>query len=1289
MVKRALVLAVLILAGCSGTGTPPPRDPDAPRPDATFAKSFGDAHNNSALVALPASEGGYVFVGGWGGWIDPDERDHNSNELWVGKLDANGDSEWQLLLGEGFESDSVGEAAVITSQMHRTPDGGYIAGGSIKTPETGHDFLIRKLNADGSIEWSHSYDSGAWREYTYLEGSSSQFADDFHSIDTAAAQDRIEDLWPATGGGYWAVGRSVANVRTERESFDTGRPDAIDDPYSSAGGNVRFGATSIVVLRFDEDGRLLGQHRYTEDQFDGGAHYPIVRPAADGTALLVRSITSYDTDSVSDDEDLILIDRVGTDGQSLQRLEIPTERRYLGWTRDVVQTDDPDGSAGRDGARDDGFAILWPYALLKVSRDLTVEWGGRFEGARSYHAVEQLCEPGASGPTCLLLVGGHEFRPGGAPAFSRLEVLDDSGHLVNGRTLTTFQSIDALRMRGDRLQILGAEQGHLGSGVSVETDTQLNQIDGTLHVFPRVEPDFVNNFPYSTTIDPDGGFVYSYSGGPHLPYSPGAVIERTLNFTPIFDVEKPAGIAEVEPGSYIAVADVNWDSTATTRLSKPWLVRITRGQIVWQRALTAASGESYSARGVVPSGDGGIVLGLQTISLNPTTPGEEQRSRTYRLVKIDGSGAVVWQTPPLAAHLTSETDRLVAVPGGYVALGAEGVVSRVDSAGNILWENALSETMANDDEPTPFESVSAMDDGLVLLAAGGRDSGSIRVVRTDANGVPVWSRGYSLQQQYFAIDLRQVIRTADGGMLIAGDGILENVVDEQNHVIGATPGQSNLAFIKLNRDGDLVWSRLYGGLMNEFLGALQPTADGGAIVAAHSDSMGDRREAWILRLGPDGLIAPGCNADLGEFTGPQLVVVSVISPTSAVVEALSRPSSALPAFAETRVPLEQPEVVTARQCLGTANSSPSVPSAPPVTLTLNQVGAQQGVVTSEPRGIACGIFGETQFCSATYPAGTRVVLRADIEHFRSWRSGCDEDSGGTSLTCVVTLGTDRTVEVDFGPPPPVPQFSLSFDVEGPGFIHTDVGINCSDDTPVEGCSGRFNRDVMISVTARPDDDWGGSGEDARFLGWAGDCESSGIQPSLTLRLDRDLHCIARFEPPNIELLSIRVFGAGTVRDVPQGTFNCREGMVGGGCDARFFPGSTPVRLQADPDLGQLFAGWGGDCASFGATALIDLVVSHNLSCTARFEQATAPAMLSVEMIDPDGTATVESNPTGINCSTAPGSDCSEAFAPGTSVILRATRTVTWSGCDQVIDVTFCRVDVDTTSRHVRAQFAPR
>src|SRR5688572_19171615 len=108
--RSGLVVSfVFALNGCSGSGTTPPADPSSPRAAATFAKSFGDASNNSAFLAAPTSDGGYVFVGGWGGWVNNHYEDgfrsHHSDELWVSKLDANGDSQWQLLLGEGFEGD--------------------------------------------------------------------------------------------------------------------------------------------------------------------------------------------------------------------------------------------------------------------------------------------------------------------------------------------------------------------------------------------------------------------------------------------------------------------------------------------------------------------------------------------------------------------------------------------------------------------------------------------------------------------------------------------------------------------------------------------------------------------------------------------------------------------------------------------------------------------------------------------------------------------------------------------------------------------------------------------------------------------------------------------------------------------------------------------------------------------------------------------------------------------------------------------------------------------------------
>ena len=59
------------------------------------------------------------------------------------------------------------------------------------------------------------------------------------------------------------------------------------------------------------------------------------------------------------------------------------------------------------------------------------------------------------------------------------------------------------------------------------------------------------------------------------------------------------------------------------------------------------------------------------------------------------------------------------------------------------------------------------------------------------------------------------------------------------------------------------------------------------------------------------------------------------------------------------------------------------------------------------------------------------------------------------------------------------------------------------------------------------------------------------------------------------------------------------------------------------------------------------------------------------------------------CSAAAGSDCSETFAPGTTVLLHATLPGfrSWQGCDLIVDVNYCRLTMDS-SRTVAANFGP-
>lgn len=128
-------------------------------------------------------------------------------------------------------------------------------------------------------------------------------------------------------------------------------------------------------------------------------------------------------------------------------------------------------------------------------------------------------------------------------------------------------------------------------------------------------------------------------------------------------------------------------------------------------------------------------------------------------------------------------------------------------------------------------------------------------------------------------------------------------------------------------------------------------------------------------------------------------------------------------------------------------------------------------------------------------------------------------------------------------------------------------------------------------------------------------------------------------PPSGNTLSVAVSGNGRVVSAPAG-IDC-----GAQCSARFAE-TASVTLTATPAAGQVFSGWGGDCA--GSTATCTVTMSQARTVTAAFN--APPAATFALAVTVTGNGTVRSQPAGIDC----GSTCSATFAANTSVVLSAT-----------------------------------
>jgi YVTN family beta-propeller protein len=207
-----------------------------------------------------------------------------------------------------------------------------------------------------------------------------------------------------------------------------------------------------------------------------------------------------------------------------------------------------------------------------------------------------------------------------------------------------------------------------------------------------------------------------------------------------------------------------------------------------------------------------------------------------------------------------------------------------------------------------------------------------------------------------------------------------------------------------------------------------------------------------------------------------------------------------------------------------------------------------------------------------------------------------------------------------------------------------AGINCSASS--NQCAATFADGAQVTLTAS-------ASAGSTFAGWSGGgCSGTGtclITPTANATVTATF-TVSSFTLSVAEAGS----GSGQVTSSPAG-INCSASS--NQCAALFAVGSQ-VTLTASASAGSTFAGWsGGGCSGTGTC---QVTMSAAQSVTAVFN--VIPSFMLAVAPTGDGTGTVMSNPSGINC----GGTCFASFQSGTLVTLTATAAngstfAGWSG----------------------------
>lgn len=268
-----------------------------------------------------------------------------------------------------------------------------------------------------------------------------------------------------------------------------------------------------------------------------------------------------------------------------------------------------------------------------------------------------------------------------------------------------------------------------------------------------------------------------------------------------------------------------------------------QGDTLWTHTYGGSSDDfAYSIQQTM--GGGYIVAGY-------TWRGDESLWDFY-VVKIDCEGIELWtrtyggSSEDFALSIQQTADSGYVVAGYTYSFGGGGTdyyVVKTNVQGDELWTHTYGGS--SDDEAKSIQQTA--DGGYVIAGyttSFGAGSTDYYVVKTDAQGDALWTRTYGGIDDDAAYSIRQ---TTDGGYVVAG------------YTASFVAGGYAFYVVKTDGQGDLLWTRTYGGTDDDFSTSIQQTTDGGYVVAGYTDSFGEGDyDLYVVKTGPEVLgIEPG------------------------------------------------------------------------------------------------------------------------------------------------------------------------------------------------------------------------------------------------------------------------------------------------------------------------------------------------------------------------------------------------------------------------------------------------
>jgi hypothetical protein len=223
--------------------------------DGTIAwqKTYGGGSWDIAFSSEETSDGGFIVSGTTSSFGTGDD------DIWVLKLDVKGDVIWQKTYG-GKKADRAGGA-------EQTKDGGYVVVGTSSSFGSSKDIWVIKLDPNGNVEWDKTYgyageESDIFRHIPVVQTSDGGYvvagsSKSFGENNKKSYIEKDEGFWilklNRTGNIIWQK-----IFGTDGEQYPTSIAELSDGTFRVTGTVSRYAMNDDWILIFDSKGSILG-----------------------------------------------------------------------------------------------------------------------------------------------------------------------------------------------------------------------------------------------------------------------------------------------------------------------------------------------------------------------------------------------------------------------------------------------------------------------------------------------------------------------------------------------------------------------------------------------------------------------------------------------------------------------------------------------------------------------------------------------------------------------------------------------------------------------------------------------------------------------------------------------------------------------------------------------------------------------------------------------------------------------------------------------------------------------